>query len=443
MTLQKHLKERVRSRMQRTGESYTTARRHILNQRFVAVLPKSTPPALRWHFPGAIPATTALRVLLTHAGVRNPATGEPFSEPLLFLLAGGIGIGVCSFFYEKANHATFFVAGRHSWFDDLTYFHEAIERFGMKPIIQETSGKKAAEKQLRETLNEGSPCIAWVDMALLPHRAMPKEYEGGGYHVVTAYRIDGDKALIGDMTDEPIEISLEALAASRERIKKQKNRLLRLEAFDGKLDLKRLVQDGLAACAHGLTEASMGPIKTSFRLEALKQLAERLNGSKDKERWERVFATPENLWRGLTGMYEFIESYGTGGGLCRTLFADGMAEAGDLLKRPSLSALAQQYAELGTQWSELAEAALPSQMAPFAKAKELFQRRAELLHTGGPSEAIAKVWSELAALQQHVKADFPLSDNDIADLRASLQDRVRALYRDEVDAHEALQAVLK
>ena len=31
MTAHKHLKERIRARMARTGESYTTARRHVLN----------------------------------------------------------------------------------------------------------------------------------------------------------------------------------------------------------------------------------------------------------------------------------------------------------------------------------------------------------------------------------------------------------------------------
>jgi hypothetical protein len=108
MTMQKHLKERVRSRMQKTGESYTTARHHILNQPPTTAAPTPVDPVLRWHFPGNIPATTALRTLLSHAGVRNPRTGEPFSEALLFVIAGGIGVGMFTFFYEKENVASFF-----------------------------------------------------------------------------------------------------------------------------------------------------------------------------------------------------------------------------------------------------------------------------------------------------------------------------------------------
>src|SRR5579871_6577214 len=93
MTVRKHLKQLVRARMQKTGESYSTARRHVIAK----VAQASTDPALRWHFPGNNPATTALRVLLAHAGMRDPHTGEPFSEAMLFGLAGGAGVGVFPF----------------------------------------------------------------------------------------------------------------------------------------------------------------------------------------------------------------------------------------------------------------------------------------------------------------------------------------------------------
>jgi hypothetical protein len=442
MTLQKHLKERVRSRMQKTGESYSTARRHVLNQRPGIIPAPVADPVLRWHFPGQVPTTTALRVLLSHAGVRNPHTGVPFSEALLFVIAGGIGMGMFSFFYEKENHATFYIAGRHSWFDHLAYFQEAIERFGMKPMVQETAGRKSADKQLRAALDQGAPCVAWVDMALLPHRAMPAEMQGGGYHVVTAYRLEDDKVLIGDLTDEPIALSADAFAAARDRIKKQKNRLLRVDPWTGTLDLTALVRSGLTACAKGLVEARMGGLRTNFRLDALKVWADRLHQSKDPESWERVFAAPANLWRALTGIYEYIESYGTGGGLCRTLFADGLAEAADALAQKPWLALAKRYAELGAQWTALAEAALPSEVSLFARARELLLRRAELLHGGGPTEAVADVWSQLHELQARAKAQFPLPDTAIVALRASLQQRVRALHDGEVAAHQALQATL-
>ena len=64
------------------------------------------------HFAGNVPATAALRILLTHAGVRAPHTGAPFTEAMVFGIAGGIGIGVVSFYYEKEDFASFFIGGR-------------------------------------------------------------------------------------------------------------------------------------------------------------------------------------------------------------------------------------------------------------------------------------------------------------------------------------------
>jgi hypothetical protein len=53
MTERKHFKQLVRSRMEKTGESYSTARRQLVRQTATAAptLPQ------RQHFPGSIPAT--------------------------------------------------------------------------------------------------------------------------------------------------------------------------------------------------------------------------------------------------------------------------------------------------------------------------------------------------------------------------------------------------
>jgi len=94
MTAHKHFKQLVRSRMSQTGESYTAARRQLIRD---ATVRTDAGPA-RWHLPGSIPATTALRILLTAAGVRDPRTDKPYSEAMLFAICGGIGMGTASFY---------------------------------------------------------------------------------------------------------------------------------------------------------------------------------------------------------------------------------------------------------------------------------------------------------------------------------------------------------
>lgn len=438
MTIHKHLKERVRARMQKTGESYASARRQVLRQ----AAPAETDPAARWHFPGNVPATTALRILLAHAGVRAPHTGAPLSEAMLFGLAGGIGIGVCAFYYEKEQFASFFVAGRHRWYDDVAYLESVCGRMGLTPTKRETASAKAAEKQLRDALVDG-PCIAWVDMAHLPHRALPAVWSGGGYHVITIYRMDDSAALIGDLTDEPISLSLPDLAKARARIKKQKHRLLFLPESPSPKNLAPLVREGLRACLAGLDAAGAPKhARSMFMLEAIRQWAERLSGSKDPLRWERVFAPPR-LWRGLLGMYDFIEHYGTGGGLCRPLFAEFLTEAADALGEAKLRALAKHYVELGQAWSELAQAALPEDVPAFHAVRELLTRRGELIASGGPVEELRAIWERLAELDRQKAESFPLSESECAELRASLQTRVRALYEAETAAQAALTAAVK
>lgn len=441
MTQQKHLKRLVRARMAKTGERYATARRLVLQ----TAPARPANPATQWHYPGTVAATTALRVLLAHAGMRDPRTSAPFTEPMLFGLAGGIGIGAFSFFYQKEEFASLFVAGRHEWFDDLGYLRAACERFGLTPTVRETSTVKTAGKQLREAVADG-PCVAWVDMAHLPHRAMPTEFCGSGYHVVTIYKLDeaAGTAMVGDLSDEPVLISLDDLAKARARIQKQKNRLLSVTGPAKPIDLGKLVRAGLAACVHKLRNPTMKAAARNFKLDALAVLADRMFGSKDKDRWERVFARGPNLWRGLTGLHDCIEHYGTGGGLCRPLFADFLIAAGTVLKDPRLTALAGRYADLGRRWSDLADAAVPDNVPVLREAKALLVRKAELLASDGPAAAdeVRAVWTDLGDMAQRVGADFPLSESACADLRANLQVRVRAIHADETAALAALADVV-
>ncbi len=268
---------------------------------------------------------------------------------------------------------------------------------------------------------------------------------GGGYHVVVAYRINEDgTALIGDLTDAPIRISLADLARSRARIKKQKHRLLSLADVSarGQLDLKTLVQAGLQRCHEVLQHPTLPGMKSNGKLDALKTWGQRLHDSKDKESWEAIFKPGANLWRGLTWMYDCIENYGTGGGLCRPLFAEFLQEAGGALKDSQLIALSEQYAALGRQWSELAESALPDDVPLMRAAKELCIRRRELMHDGAPVDEVRAVWQELGELAKQARQQFPLSTADCGELRAQLQQRVLALYEGEVAAQAALLTIL-
>lgn len=420
MTEQKHLKQLVRSRMQKTGESYSTARRQLV--RHVAAPAKLLPK--QHHFPGSIPSTTALRDMLAHAGVVAPHTGAPFSEAMVFGLAGGIGAGMFAFHYPKENFSSFFVAGRYGWYDHKSWALAAVERLGLTAVVKESSGLKPAEKNLRDLLDGGRPVMVWLDASNLP-------ISGSMYSVASVHGIDdaAGTALMGDVTEELIPVPLADLAAARIRTRKDKNRVMALEP-GGKLPaLPKLVRQSIGACADALIKGKM----KNFTLAAFSTWADRLDGSKAPDAWEKIFPPGPLMYTGLRSITEFVEYYGTGGGLCRPIFAEFLDEASQALGDKKLAALSARYAELGRGWSALAEAALPDQVPAFRKAKELI---AAGLDTTGPEALLCG--KALEKSRARMKEGFPLDAAASTALRRDLKRRVTALYEQEVAAAAVL-----
>ena len=437
MTKQKHLKQRIRARMAKTGERYTTARRHIVGAAADSASDISPPSPGRLHFPGIHPETTALRILLANADMRAPHTGEYFSEPMVLGIGGGIGAGVFSFFYEAHDFASFYIAGRHLWQDNYTYLDQAAQRFGVTPTFKETGGAKTAAKQLADALALGDPVLAWVASAHLPYRGMPDYWSGGDYHIVTVYRLDETHALIGDLLDEPVEITVAELAASRARIKKQKHRIMTV-APTRQPDLRTAVRAGIRACYEGLAQQRI----KNFTLDAFKTWSANIHGSRGKQSWARLFPPGHRLWFALTWVYDCIEHQHTGGGLLRPLYADFFAEAADALHDDALRQLAARYAELGQGWSDLASAALPGDVPACREAKALMARKEALLLTEGTAatDEIKRIYAQLDELQETARADFPLTATESQHLLSDLQQRIRRVYGLECAAHEALGA---
>ena len=434
MTERKHLKQLVRTRMGKTGESYTTARRQIIRQ---VAQPSDSSPTPH-HFPGSVPAAAALRALLSQAGIRNRHTGAPFSEAMVFGLAGGIGAGVFAFHYAKEDFSSFFIAGRHLWQDDLGWTRQALARLGLQPVVKESTGVKPAEQQLRQLLEGGRPVMAWLDAAGLPHRAMPAKFAGGAYHVVTIHGVDdaAATALVGDLADDPVPVPLADLAQARGRIKKFKNRILAVDRAPASPDLVPLVKSGIEACVDALTTCKM----KNFRLDAFANWAERLDGSKAADSWETMFPPGHRLHQGLWSITEYVEYYGTGGGLSRPLFAEFLEEAGTALSDPALKAAAARYAELGREWTALAEAALPEEVPELAETRALLARRSEHRAEGaGATAEVAACWKALDEQAARLKRKFPLDAAASTTLRRELKQRVTALHAGEVEALETLR----
>jgi hypothetical protein len=427
MTEHKRFKQLVRARMARTGERYAAARRQILG---AEAEPVAKPQSPFKHFPGSVPAATALRIALANAGVRAPHTGAPFTEAMAFGIGGGIGAGVFSFHYAKEDFSSFFVAGRHLWQDDHAWFAAALEQLKLTAVVKEATGTKTAEANLAAMLAIGRPVIAWVDAGSLPYRGLPERWAGGGYHLLVVYAIDGSEAIVGDLADEPIRVPLADLTRARLRIKKFKTRLLTVEPGGKSPPLETLVRGGIRACVDGLTKAKM----KNFTLDAFSTWAERLSGSKAADSWAKVFPRGKHLFTGLWSIHQYVDYYYTGGGLCRPMFAEFLAEAGAALDDAALTRASGRYAELGREWSALAETALPAGVPAFRKAGEALARLSELYHAEGAAgtEEIRACWQEIDEVGAAVGKVFPLPIAESEALLRELQGRVRSLHAQEL-----------
>jgi hypothetical protein len=267
---------------------------------------------------------------------------------------------------------------------------------------------------------------------------MPARFSGGASPVVAIHEIDdaAATALVGDLADDPVPVPLADLARARGRIRKFKNRILAVDRDPGSPKLAPLVRGGIRACIDALTTCKM----KNFRLDAFAHWAEQLDGSKAADSWEKMFSPGHRLYQGLWSITEYIEYYGTGGGLSRPMFAEFLEEAGTALSDPALTAAAATYAELGRGWTALAEAALPAEVAELAETRAVLTRRSEHRAEGAAGTAeVAACWKALDEQAARLKHAFPLDAAASTALRRDLKRRVLALHAGEVEALDMLR----
>ena len=106
MTAHKHLKERIRARMARTGESYTTARRQVLN---------ALPPEEYQLTGGVHPDTHAIAGVLANRGLLDPHSGRPLSEAMVLGVGGGLGAGYILWEFKAHDLRSLVLGFRNSW----------------------------------------------------------------------------------------------------------------------------------------------------------------------------------------------------------------------------------------------------------------------------------------------------------------------------------------
>jgi hypothetical protein len=333
VTEHKDFKRLVRERMARTGESYSTARRHVTAR-------ASRKPA---HRESALVAR-----LLRDAGQRAPHTGEPFTEAMVCGLAGGIGFMYAVFEYKGLPPLVTLVAQHHP----DPWAPAALRRAGVAFTEAHNGSPKPAVTALRRDLDAGRTVLCTVARGRLPwHPDDP--FDADPYPVLVTGGPGGDLTVddgAGDPRVLPLETFVTAWSAHR------KGRHHRLTVQPGRTgDLA--VRDAIATTHAHLTGPVLGnAFDVNFGLSGLDRFAAQLRDDRSKTGWARRFTDPAGLAAALRRVHDCIERELTAPGATRPLYAEFLDEAATTVDLPPTAADA--YREAGKRWHRLASAAL-------------------------------------------------------------------------------------
>ena len=424
MTERKHLKARIRERMARTGERYTTARRHVVGA-------EDTSPAADHGYRlrgGVHPETAGIAHVLAHGGAE-------LSEAMVLGIGGGLGAGYILWEFEAHDAVTLVLGFRREWQYPDRWTLRTLDRLGVPARMHETGGARRASAQLDAALAAGTPALAWVDRQLLGYWHLPAHLSGRDGYPVVVYAAEDDRVFVDDRNLAPLSISRDVLAAARARIPSYKHRLI-VPGPSGPLE-EATLHAAVLAGLHDQVE-HLGQRSDSFSLPAWRKWARMLTDTRAAKAWPRVFAARPGLVGALLATFEGVEPLGTYGGHLRGLYADFLVEAAEVVEAPALRERAEDWRAIAAQWHGVAEAALPLDVPAFATLREALAGAYEpVVSEGDAGRAASRAAAErLWALRAELDAAPPVEpDALLADLAA----RLSALFAAETEAIVALQ----
>ncbi len=413
--------------------------------------------------------TAAMKNLMAHAGVTAPHTGQPLSEAMCLGIAGGIGAGYSfcpsipkydmqfgdqlagrplqcedneeyfSRLYSRGSGLS--VVGRYRVYTTgADYYQGFFDRLGVKTIVAESGGVKAALRNLSEVLASHQPAVVWC----APMRNSFLGWTGTcGMYSMVVHGMDEEKgeAYIGDRAPTSLTIPLEELAWLRNKVCSHKNRLLTVEP-PRKLTAavcKNAVLDGIKACVDEMFRPKM----KTYGLPGLMEWSKAITSPKNQKGWPRIYPGGR-MYLALRDTYDSIETAGTGGGLFRPMFVQFLEEAAELLGKKALVNCAKSYHQLATQWSQLADTALSDAVKPFRRTKDLLRARTNLFEQQGQpaTQELEAIAEELRRIEVGQRKQLALDENATADLLVDLQEMIANLHAAERAAVESLKKVV-
>jgi hypothetical protein len=380
--------------MGRTGEAYSTARRHVLGQAKPGRLPEGLVPGYDTFGPGQHRISSLVARLLRQAGHLAP-DGRPYTDAMACGLGGGIGFMYAVFEYQGLPPLITIVAQHHP----DPWLPAVLGRLGIAAGEGHSARPAPAMDALRAGLDRGEAVWCTVDRTALPWRAGASALPTDPYPVVVAGARD-DTLFLDDRDPTPHALPATDFATAWSRHTKGRHHRVTLERGDRPVDLPAAIGSAIDTTVAHMTGPVLGnSFDVNFGLSGLARFADQLRDTRTRSGWVRRFAEPGAFAWAMFRLHECLELEYTAPAATRPLYADFLDEAAAVTGQRRWVEAAAGFRESGRSWSRLADvAAETADAAP--EVAELAHRRMAVAMTRGRAGAdeIRELTARIAAI---------------------------------------------
>ena len=321
MTEQRALKQLVRERMARTGESYTTAHRHVVG------------PKVHRHRESAL-----VRRMLSAAGIE-------LSEPMVCGLGGGIGFMYAVFEYQAVEHPLLTIVTQHH---PMPWLDAVAAHLGATPATVRSSAPEPAFVKVHQALDAGRPVLIHVARGLLPwHEDVPAA-EAADPHALLLTGYEGNDLVALDRDQHRIGQS--ELGAAWAAHRQGRFAVTTLTVTEPP-SIEDAVDRAIATTYAHLTGPVLGhAFDVNFGLSGMARLRDDLADTSTKKGWARRFGSGPAFGMVRVRLAECLTWAHGSEGATRLVYADFLAETG----RTEAAAVAKRA---GARWAGIADIA--------------------------------------------------------------------------------------
>lgn len=375
---------------------------------------------------------------LAAMGVNDPKTGKPYTEALAFGASGGIAFGY--FVFEYKGHLPHVALLTRNTFSP---FERTMDNLAIRREARETTDGARAERNLRLELDAGNPVIVLADAYSLPYTGLCAEQMWAMRPLLVVGQ-EGTDFLVVDGPEFPIKISAEDLHRARAKVKKDRFRMVVLEAPDTERLAEGLL-NGIKTCNALFLDKPPAGSPNNFGFIGMRHWAKMLTDTKNAKGWVKTFEPGPRLVEALAGHFgqpglaDWIERWGTDRRADRGAFADFLEEASVWMGKKGVAAQAAPFRKSAELWNQIAEASLPDDVPELKALKELKRRHVDIFRAKGLAslEERAAIREQMKELTSSAGVAAVLSDHAVG-----IQARISELVVQIVDIEEpAIQSL--